>query len=73
MEVVGESNYQQALVEICGPHSRYGHDQEQAALVELEPSNPHDPDAVVVKMGAWSAIYLGNRPSVWDCKCAKKA
>jgi hypothetical protein len=43
MEVVGESNYQQAFIEVCGPQSRDGHDQQLNATIELEPSNPHDP------------------------------
>lgn len=58
MEVVGESNYQKALIEICGPHNRYGHDQEQPAAIELEPSNPHDANAVVVKIFGRVVGYL---------------
>lgn len=58
MEVVGESNYQPALIGICGPHSRYGHDQKHAAVIELEPSNAHDPNAVVVKILGRVVGYL---------------
>ena len=58
MEVVGESNYQQALIAICGPHNRHGHYQEDLAVIELEPSNPHDANAVVVKMLGRVVGYL---------------
>lgn len=50
MEVVGESHYQQALISICGKHNRDGHEKEFVAIIALDPSNPHDANAVVVNI-----------------------
>lgn len=58
MTVVGESNYQNALIAICGQHTRYGTDLELEARIELEPWNPHDPNAVVVKIEGHTVGYL---------------
>jgi hypothetical protein len=58
MEVVGESHYQQALIAICGPHTRVGHDETFSAVIELEPSNPYDSNAVVVKIHGRVVGYL---------------
>lgn len=58
MQVVGESNYQNALIAICGPYSREGHDGEYQALIEREPSNRFDPNAVMVKINGRMVGYL---------------
>lgn len=58
MEVVGESNYQPALVSICGSHTREGHDGEYEAIIELEPSNRYDPNAVKVMIKGKTVGYL---------------
>jgi len=58
MEVVGESHYQKALVAICGPHTRVGHDETFSAVIELEPSNAYDSNAVVVKIRGRVVGYL---------------
>jgi hypothetical protein len=58
MEVVGESNYQKALSEILGPHTRAGYDEELGAVIELEPSNPYDSNAVAVKIRGYLVGYL---------------
>ncbi|MEM9138209.1 MAG: HIRAN domain-containing protein [Pseudomonadota bacterium] len=58
MEVVGESNYQQALSTICGAHTRDGYDQQLSAIIELEPSNQYDSNAVVVKIQGQVVGYL---------------
>ncbi len=58
MEVVGESHYQPAFLEICGPHSRYGYDVKLAAVLELEPSNPYDPNAIRVLIQGKTVGYL---------------
>lgn len=57
-EVVGESNYQKTLSELCGAHTREGHDQEFAARIELDPNNPYDTNAVVVKIRNSVVGYL---------------
>lgn len=58
MPVVGESHCQTALQEICGPHNRHGHDKTFAAAIEREPSNPYDPNAVVVRVLGRKVGYL---------------
>lgn len=58
MDVVGESNYQKALISICGPHTRHGHDQEYMAIIKLEPSNKYDSNAVVVQISSKVVGYL---------------
>lgn len=58
MNAVGESNYQAALVRICSGHNRYGHDVELPATIALEPSNPYDSNAVVVKIQGKVVGYL---------------
>jgi hypothetical protein len=58
MEVVGESNYQDALVAICGAHTRVGHDGEYDALLECEPTNPYDANAILVRIRGHKIGYL---------------
>lgn len=58
MEVVGELNYQDALVAICGAHSRYGHEGEYSATLLREPSNAFDSNAVVVLIQHRKVGYL---------------
>lgn len=58
MEVVGESNYQDALVAICGKHTRNGYDGEHQATLVLEPSNAYDPNAVMVMIDGRRVGYL---------------
>ena len=58
MAVVGESNYQDTLIAICGRHTRYGTDLELEARIELEPWNSYDPNAVVVKIEDRTVGYL---------------
>jgi hypothetical protein len=58
MQVVGESNYQDALIAICGAHTRHGHEGEHEAFIEPEPSNPHDPNAIMVKIRGRKVGYL---------------
>lgn len=48
MEAVGESNYQHNFVAICGPRTSAERDEEHLAVLRLEPSNKHDPNAVQV-------------------------
>lgn len=58
MEVVGESNYQEAIQRVCGKHNRNGYDFKTEALVVREPSNPYDLNAVAVKMNDSTIGYL---------------
>ncbi|ATU91750.1 HIRAN domain-containing protein [Phyllobacterium zundukense] len=58
MDAVGESNYQDALIAICGAHTRYGHEGEYDALLEREPSNRYDSNAVMVKIRGKKVGYL---------------
>ena len=58
LEVVGESQHQDALVAICGPHSRDGYDVRCQAVLELEPNNPYDPNAVRVSISNRKVGYL---------------
>lgn len=58
MEVVGESRYQDALVAICGAHTRYGHEGEYLAVLKREPSNAFDPNAIAVHIDGRKVGYL---------------
>lgn len=58
MEVVGESHYQAALEQVCGPHNREGYRVEVNAVLVREPDNPHDPNAVSVEVGGQKVGYL---------------
>lgn len=58
MEVVGESNYQDALKRICGGFSRQGHANVVEACLELEPTNPHDENAVRITISGLTVGYL---------------
>ena len=58
VEVVGESNYQDALIAICGRHTRHSQYLEFDAVIELEPTNAHDPSAIVVKIEGHKVGYL---------------
>jgi hypothetical protein len=64
MEVVGESTYQDALVAICGKHSRTGYDGEHQATLVLEPSNAYDPNAVMVMIGGLRVGYLAREQAI---------
>jgi hypothetical protein len=50
-EVVGESFYQAAIDRLCGGKCKEGHRQTVTAHLVLEPSNPHDSNAVKVMVG----------------------
>lgn len=58
MEAVGESYYQEALQSICGPFTRDGHESVFLAIIQLEPTNPHDSNAVVIKIRNRIVGYL---------------
>jgi hypothetical protein len=58
IEVVGESNYQQALKRICGGVTRDGVEKLTSATLVLEDSNPHDKNAVRVDISGSTVGYL---------------
>lgn len=64
MDAVGESNYQPALEEICGGHSRSGHEFETDALIIREPQNPYDENAVMVAIDGKTVGYLTRQQAI---------
>lgn len=57
-DVVGESFYQDALDEICGGKTDEGHDLECTAILQPEPENPYDPNAVAVYIDGLKVGHL---------------
>lgn len=64
LPVVGESNYQVALLDITG--SSPGQDVAHDCIAELvpEPTNPHDPNAIMVKVEGKCVGYLSRQNAV---------
>jgi hypothetical protein len=58
MKVVGESNYQANLEAICGKRTEMGENRVVTAMLILEDSNPHDPNAVRVDIQGKTVGYL---------------
>lgn len=58
LDAVGESNYQDALISICGGYNRHGQDLETWAEIEREPGNPYDSNAVTVTIDGRTIGYL---------------
>jgi hypothetical protein len=58
MQVVGESYCQDALIAICGRHTRYGYEGEHVASLRRDTRNTHDPDAVEVVIDGRRVGYL---------------
>ena len=58
-DIVGESNYQDALLNIAGGHNRAGHEIECQAELRPEPNNPYDSNAVAVFIDGRKVGYLG--------------
>lgn len=58
MEAVGESNYQSALKSLCGAHTRDGYDVEFEAMIEREPTNAYDANAIMVLIKGKKVGYL---------------
>ncbi len=56
--VVGESQYQDALGQITGGKTEDGHEFECVAVLEPEPSNPYDSNAVAVRINGQTVGYL---------------
>lgn len=64
LDVVGESNYQDALIAIAGRYTREGDSVEVEAELVREPSNPHDPNAVAVRIQRRTVGYLSRDQAV---------
>lgn len=58
MNVAGESHYQEALREIVGTTTATEVAVDTEALLVPEPSNPHDPNAVMVQIDGKLVGYL---------------
>lgn len=58
VEVVGESNYQQALEAVCGGRSKDGADSPCTAVLRHEPENPYDANAIRVEVDGRLVGYL---------------
>lgn len=58
IDVVGESHYQQALERAAGGRSESGVDVVVKATLVLEDSNPHDDQAVAVRLDGATVGYL---------------
>lgn len=57
-EVVGESNYQRAIMAECGSHTRYGVEHECVATVRPDPNNRFDANAIEVLIGGQRVGFL---------------
>ncbi|WP_156400342.1 HIRAN domain-containing protein [Caulobacter sp. Root655] len=57
-DAVGESNYQEALSRVCGGHNRHGHELTTTGVLMPEPTNPYDPNAIMVTIGGERVGYL---------------
>lgn len=64
-DIVGESNYQVALEKISGRKTAEGKSFKCLAEVMHEPENPHDPNAVVVKIDG-SVVGYFSKPDAKD-------
>jgi hypothetical protein len=57
-EIVGESNYQQALQSLAGNHGDESPEKECTALIAPEDNNPHDGAAVRIDIDNMTVGYL---------------
>lgn len=58
-DIVGESNYQDALRQLCGAKREFGVDEYCVAILHLEPQNPYDKNAVRCEISGLKVGYLG--------------
>lgn len=58
LEIVGESNYQEALWRVVGEQSRERVRVDVLAVVATEPDNPHDPNAISVWIDGHKVGYF---------------
>lgn len=64
VNVVGESNYQQALHRICGGQERHGHEGLHEVALVPEPKNRYDGNAVRVDVSSEVVGYLSRDDAV---------
>jgi hypothetical protein len=64
VEIVGEASYQPAIARLAGPKTRDGVSVYRAALLVPEPDNPHDPNAVAVRIEGLPVGYLSREQAV---------
>jgi hypothetical protein len=57
-DIVGESNYQDALERIAGPKMPEGVEHECSAFLSPEPTNRHDPKAIKVTIDGRTVGYV---------------
>lgn len=62
--VVGESFYQDKLVQICGRHRRHSQDVRVTAVVRLESENKNYPEALVVEIGGAKVGHVSSKDAV---------
>jgi hypothetical protein len=58
IDVVGESNYQNALMKICGGYTKEGHNKTIRAHLIHEDSNPYDNKAIRIDIQGMTVGYL---------------
>ncbi len=63
-QVAGESHYQAGLARLTGGPSGDGFRDDCTARLLPEPSNPHDPNAVAVYIGAEKVGHLGRDDAI---------
>lgn len=71
VDVVGESNYQEALAAIAGGVTREGADHATIATLVREPNNRYDPNAVRVDIDGRTVGYLSRDDA--ESYCAQLA
>ncbi|HVM34542.1 MAG TPA: HIRAN domain-containing protein [Actinomycetota bacterium] len=58
VEVKGESNYQDALDAICGGKCEAGHGRKVLAVLQPEPENPYDSNAIAIHVDGKLVGYM---------------
>lgn len=58
LQVVGESHRQEELKRVAGPYTNDGRRVQELAVMMPDESNPHDSNAVMVRIGAVRVGYL---------------
>lgn len=71
VEVKGESNYQDALDEICGGKCAEGHGRRVFVILQPEPENPYDPNAIALQMDGKTVGYLAKQAALEYAPIAK--
>lgn len=71
VEVKGESHYQDALNRVCGGKCPEGHARKVLAVLEPEPDNPYDANAVAVRVNGELVGYMARQPAADYAPIAK--